>query len=71
MPRKPTIHPSITNERVLEAAQRAMTTLDDPGFCIACGEEAEGVDQDARNYECEHCGSHRVYGAEELLIMIA
>jgi predicted RNA-binding Zn-ribbon protein involved in translation (DUF1610 family) len=45
-----------------------MTTLDNPGFCIACGEEADNVEPDARNYECDYCGEHQVYGAEELLI---
>jgi hypothetical protein len=39
------------------------------GICIACGEEQEGVEPDARRYECESCGKHKVYGAEELLMM--
>ena len=39
------------------------------GFCLACGEQAEGVEADACAYECEACGAHKVYGAEELLIM--
>lgn len=39
------------------------------GFCIACGEQADGVEPDARNYECEACGERQVYGAEELLMM--
>ena len=38
------------------------------GFCIACGEEATGVEPDARRYECESCGEKKVFGAEELLI---
>ena len=63
-------HKSITNERVLEAVERAARTLDDPGFCIACGAEAEGVEPDARGYECAVCGEHKVYGAEELLSYI-
>ena len=61
-------HPSITEERVLDACERHMTSLDDPGFCIACGNEQGGCEPDARRYECEACGEHRVYGAEELLI---
>jgi hypothetical protein len=65
------IHPSITTDRVLEACEREMTSLDNPGFCIACGEEAEGCEPDAREYECESCGEPRVYGAEELLLMLA
>jgi predicted RNA-binding Zn-ribbon protein involved in translation (DUF1610 family) len=40
------------------------------GFCLACGEEAYSVEPDARKYECESCGEHRVYGAQELLMMV-
>jgi len=39
------------------------------GACIACGEEAYGVEPDARGYECEECGAAKVYGAEELIMM--
>ncbi len=39
------------------------------GFCIVCGFEQGGCEPDARKYECEDCGAHSVYGAEELLIM--
>ena len=39
------------------------------GACIACGEEAYGVEPDARGYECEECGAPKVYGAEELILM--
>ena len=62
------IHPSITEDRILEACERRMTSLDDPGFCLACGNEQGGCEPDARAYECEACGEHAVYGAEELLI---
>lgn len=62
------IHPSITADRVTEAVERQMTSLDNPGFCIKCGEETEGVEPDARKYECESCGERGVYGAEELLM---
>lgn len=64
------IHKSITAERIMEACNRRDTSLDNPGFCIACGEDAEGCEPDAREYECEHCGKHKVYGAEELAIMV-
>jgi len=39
------------------------------GFCLACGADAEGVEPNARGYECEECGARKVYGAEECLIM--
>ena len=43
-----TIHESITADRIMEAVERHQTTLDNPGFCIRCGEDAEGVEPDAR-----------------------
>jgi predicted RNA-binding Zn-ribbon protein involved in translation (DUF1610 family) len=39
------------------------------GFCTACGAEAEGVEPDAREYDCDACGKPNVYGAEELIMM--
>ena len=39
------------------------------GFCLACGNEQEGVEPDACKYECEACGAMKVYGAEELGLM--
>jgi len=39
------------------------------GFCVECGEEAFGVEPDARKYVCESCEERGVYGIEELLLM--
>lgn len=64
------LHPSITVERIEEACWRAETTLDNPGICIACGVETEGVEPDARRYECESCGERTVYGVQELLLAV-
>lgn len=44
-------------------------TIGTVGFCIACGETAEGVEPDARKYDCESCDKATVYGAEELALM--
>ena len=46
-------------------------TLDNPGFCVACGEEADGCEPDARRYKCECCGERAVSGAEELLFHVS
>ena len=55
----------IKEEFVIEAIE-----LDaDIGFCLACGEEAYGVEPDAIHYECENCGADEVFGAEEILLM--
>ena len=64
------IHKSITLDRIMESVERRNSSLDNPGFCIACGVEAESVEPDAREYECECCGERAVYGDEELLIMV-
>ena len=64
------LHASITVDRVAEAVERHMTTLDDPGFCTECGFEADGVEPDAENYECESCGEAAVQGADNLLICL-
>ena len=61
------IHKSITAKRVMARLEEAQQTLDDPGFCVSCGTEAEGVEPDAQRYECEACGAPAVYGAEQLL----
>jgi len=63
-------HPAITDDAIIEAIERRMTSLDNPGFCLACGAECDGVEPDARNYECEACGAKQVFGAEELLLGI-
>ena len=65
------IHKRITLRRVSAAAKRAMTSLDNPGFCVACGAEADGCEPDMRRGQCEICGAFKVYGAEELLMSLA
>jgi hypothetical protein len=59
----------IPQEVLMEALERAEASTDNPGFCLACGEEQEGCEPDAREYECECCGEAKVYGAQEILLM--
>ncbi len=66
-----TIHKSITEERLTAAVEASMFGTENPGFCTACGEDADGCEPDARKYECEACGEKQVYGAEELLMTVA
>lgn len=65
------LHESITLELLMDAIERRDTCLDNPGFCQACGEEADGCEPDARNYKCEMCDENEVFGAEELLMEYA
>jgi ferredoxin len=53
----------------LEEIEEAILSESYYGFCIACGACRDGCEPDAREYECEECGEHKVYGAEELLLM--
>lgn len=65
------MHPTLTRERIEEAVERRLSSLDNPGFCIECGDEADGCEPDAREYQCEACGEMAVYGADELLLEVA
>jgi hypothetical protein len=64
----PFVHKSVTEELVIRNIERGHTTLDNPGICLTCGNEQDGCEPDARQYECEACGQHAVYGAEEVLL---
>jgi hypothetical protein len=61
------IHESITIDRVMAAVEAD----DHLGFCLACGEEADGCEPDASKYECDVCGEHAVEGAENTLFLVS
>lgn len=56
----------LTEDQIVDAVEAD----DNLGFCIACGEETSGVEPDARCIQCEDCLEHKVFGAEELLLII-
>ena len=62
------VHPSITTEVIVEACMRRETDMDNPGFCMACGEESDCCEPDASWYKCESCGQEMVMAPEELLL---
>jgi hypothetical protein len=64
------MHQSLTPSRIINAVERSHYTLDNPGFCLSCGTEADGCEPDARNYTCDECNEPQVWGAEELLFLI-
>lgn len=55
----------------MRALTAAMAADDCRGYCLRCGDEAYGVEPDARQYRCESCGQRGVYGAEEIVIHLA
>jgi hypothetical protein len=59
----------VTEKRVLDAVRRRNFGMENPGFCLTCGEDADGCEPDACNYKCEACGAFAVFGAEEVLLM--
>jgi hypothetical protein len=67
----PRIHPTITDARVIDAVERQQHDTDNPGFCLRCGAEQEGCEPEAEQYRCESCGQRAVYGAEQVLLMLA
>ena len=63
-------HPSLTADRILVASMRRVTELADPGFCLECGLEHDGVEPDACELTCDACAAPAVFGVGELLMEI-
>jgi hypothetical protein len=55
----------------IEEVIRALEEDSNSGFCLACGNEQEGVEGDAEGYECIECGAKQVMGAENVLLSLA
>lgn len=53
---------------VMEAINESGFSLVSPGFCLSCGEYADGVEPDAHGYRCDACGEYAVAGAEHILL---
>ena len=56
---------------LLKKAMRAVQNDEMVGYCLACGAEADCIEPDARKYKCESCEALKVYGAEELVLMLS
>ena len=54
----------------LDQITQAVESGEYVGFCIACGAQADGVEPDARRYLCDVCDELKVFGAEELIMML-
>jgi len=62
--------PKLNRQSILRRAMAMMRGDRDEGICLACGATAHGVEPDARQYVCEACGQPKVYGGEEIVMML-
>ena len=58
-----------SDAQLLSALEASELSLDNPGFCLACGEQADGCEPDARDYTCECCDEPCVFGAAEIALI--
>lgn len=58
-----------TTRPIWAVVQQSVEQDNCEGWCFVCGEIVEGVEPDARKYECDVCGEKKVYGMEEVLLM--
>jgi len=64
--------PSNLTMEILESALReSLFGMRSIGFCMACGEEHDHVEPDAKNYECNSCGEMEVCGVTYLYMCFA
>ena len=64
------MHPSVTKDRICDAAEQSLFGDGGMAICIACGKDVEGLEPDVRKAKCPACDEHAVYGAEELLFIV-
>ena len=64
------IQDEIGTDKIIAAVEYSNSSLSNPGFCLSCKTEIEGVEPDACGYVCEECGKATVYGAQELLFYV-
>ena len=63
------MHPSITEERITDAAIRTAFGIGDASHLRRVRLGSGCVEPDARKHVCESCGKRAVYGAQQLLPM--
>lgn len=66
----PSQKPKLNRSEILNRAMEACQEDNSTGICLACGADADGVEPDARKYECEVCGQATVYGCEEIVVRL-
>ena len=64
--RPTSLPPGWTLDQLEEIVRDCMFGTANTGICKECGEDREGCEPDARDYECYGCGARAVDGAEEI-----
>ena len=59
---------ALNYDEIAAAAEEQTFGLGNDGFCVKCGHQQGDCEPDAREYECENCGEHAVFGAVELMM---
>lgn len=64
------IPPGLSGESLLNAVERQVFELENPGFCTDCGAEYDDCEPDTARRKCDECGEKAVFGAEEIMIRL-
>jgi hypothetical protein len=63
----------VSKSELVNAAMEILTERfeDGMGICVKCGYEQYGVEPDAEKYNCDDCDKKAVYGAEQIILLLA
>jgi hypothetical protein len=60
-----------TRTELLTLALELCEKDENQGICTGCGAIQDCVEPDASKYQCETCQEWKVYGAEQLLLILS
>jgi len=58
-------------DQLIDTVKDCTFGMANTGICVECGNAQDGCEPDAREYVCDDCGEPKVYGAEEIFMMLA
>jgi len=63
----------VSKSELVNTAMEILTERfeDGMGICVKCGYEQYGVEPDAEKYKCDDCDKRAVYGAEQVILLLA
>lgn len=63
--------PTPSRTELLSKALACCEEDNNEGICLACGAIQAQVEPDARKYTCDECNEDKVYGAEEVILLLS